>query len=164
MRRTAGLLSLLAVLLVGCGQAAEPEKAAPPPPAPATSQPVVESFDLAAALAQIEAAGYTPTPPDGELAGPVRVIQAMCTGSANGRCQALFFFDGQRLAQQTGDIGMMRILSQDGTAVRVEFPVYNADDPGCCPSGTPTQHTIRLVGDQLQADPPISTNPNRPGD
>ncbi|MGW1682075.1 LppP/LprE family lipoprotein [Saccharopolyspora sp. NPDC002376] len=160
MRRSAGLLSLLAVLLVGCGQAPEP---APSPPAPVTSEPVADSFDLAAAMAEIEADGFTPTPPESELTGPVRAIHAMCTGSANGRCQAVFFFDGQRLAQKM-EVGLVSIVSQDGTAVRVEFPVYNADDPGCCPSGTPTQHTIRLADGQLQADPPVGFDPNRPGD
>ncbi|MDA3628677.1 LppP/LprE family lipoprotein [Saccharopolyspora oryzae] len=161
MRRSAGLLSLLVVLLAGCGQAPEPAPPAPTTQAPSTKE--AEEFDLAAAMAEIEADGFTPTPPEGELAGPVRAIHAMCTGSANGRCQAVFFFDGQRLAQKM-EVGLVSIVSQDGTAVRVEFPVYNADDPGCCPSGTPTRHTIRLVGGQLQADPPVGFDPNRPGD
>ncbi|KAA5836092.1 LppP/LprE family lipoprotein [Saccharopolyspora hirsuta] len=167
MRRFAGLLSLLVVLLAGCGQSPAGEQPPPAPaptqapPAPPTQQ--ADAFDLAAALAAIEADGFTPTPPGAELAGPVRAIHAMCTGSANGRCQAVFFFDGQRLVHRM-DVGMVRILSQDGTAVRVEFPVYNADDPGCCPSGTPTQHTIRVRDGQLEADPPVGFDPNRPGD
>lgn len=174
-----GAVALLAALLVGCAappsagpdQANPPESAAPQTQAPAQTQtpaqtqsaPVADNFDLAAALALIEGQGFTPDQPEGQLHGPIRAIHAMCTGSANGRCQAVFFFDGQQLVHRM-DVGLVRILSQDGKAVRVEFPVYASGDPGCCPSGTPTQHTITVQNGKLDAQPPVGFDPNYPGD
>ncbi|MEV5537510.1 LppP/LprE family lipoprotein [Saccharopolyspora shandongensis] len=166
-------MPLLVALLVGCGAppAEEPNQAVPPgpaaPPTQSTAQPQPapqpDPFDLTAALALIEGQGFTPDPPEGQLAGPIRAIHAMCTGSANGRCQAVFFFDGQQLVHRV-DVGLVNILSQDGKAVRVEFPVYAAGDPSCCPSGTPTQHTITVQNGQLDAQPPVGFEPNYPGD
>ncbi|MEU6264256.1 LppP/LprE family lipoprotein [Saccharopolyspora shandongensis] len=167
-RHLVGALPLLAALLVGCGAppSAPADQLAPTASSTRTTAqpaPAPDPFDLAAALALIEGQGFTPDPPEGRLSGPIRAIHAICTGSANGRCQAVFFFDGQQLVHRV-DVGLVNILSQDGRAVRVEFPVYAAGDPSCCPSGTPTQHTITVQNGRLDAQPPVGFEPNYPGD
>lgn len=166
----APLRSALAVLLVaalgtaGCGGASTPDTVPSDlpgftvrtaGPAPDPSQP----FDLASALELIERRTYTPYVPKGPLRGPLRAIQGMCTGSANGRCQEVFFFYGQRLVGSV-HAGVMSIVSQDGTTVVIELPQYRPGDPGCCPSGKPSRHAVRFDGSMLRADPPVPENPN----
>ncbi|QUH04277.1 LppP/LprE family lipoprotein [Saccharopolyspora erythraea] len=166
-RRVAGLL-LVVLPLLGCGKAEPVPPGGPvvhshapaPPPAPS---PAPAPFDLDAALALIEQQGFTPEVPETALRGPIRAISSTCTGSANGRCRAVFFFDGQAFVQKV-EAGLVRILEQDGRQVRLEFPQYGPDDPGCCPSGQPSVHTIRVDNGGLVAEPPVGWDPNRPSD
>jgi LppP/LprE lipoprotein len=152
-------LGLCAMLLAACGTPApvpEPTVAPSVPGwslAPSTSEPPAGSaFDLDAALELIERSGFTPDVPAQPLTGPMRAIHAICTGSANGRCQQVFVFDGQRLAGEIG--GLTSIVEQNGTEVVIEFAVYLPGDPGCCPSGQPQRRTYRLVDGQVREDPP----------
>ncbi|GAA0528926.1 hypothetical protein GCM10011581_30830 [Saccharopolyspora subtropica] len=149
-----------ALLLTACGSA-EPVVPVPPPSAsaPAPTTPAPEPFDLAAALALVEREGFTPTPPEAELAGPLRAIHSICTGTANGRCQQVFFFDGNRLAG-TVAAGLIEITGQDGQVVRLSFPRYQPGDPGCCPTGAPGVHEVRLGAGGIVATPPIPEAPN----
>ncbi|MEU5845051.1 LppP/LprE family lipoprotein [Saccharopolyspora shandongensis] len=155
----------VAVLVAGCGTAGP----ATPPPAPPPSQAVApapqpppDTFDLAAAEEFITREGFTPTPPEGTLTGPLRAIHSMCTGSANGRCQEVFFFDGQRVAGSV-HAGMVEIAEQDGSSVVLSFPRYAPGDPGCCPSAGTSIHRITLVGGGIKDDPPIPELPNGQG-
>jgi hypothetical protein len=152
-------LGLCAMLLAGCAtQVPSPAPTvAPSVPgwsiAPSTSeQPPGDAFDLDAALELIERSGFTPDVPQQPLAGPTRAIHSICTGSANGRCQKVFVFDGQRLAGEVG--GLTQIIEQNGTEVVIEFAVYQPGDPGCCPSGQPQRRTYRLIDGRVRQDPP----------
>ncbi|GAA2788939.1 LppP/LprE family lipoprotein [Saccharopolyspora taberi] len=159
MRRLIAVLALVALPLAGCGSA-EPDGGggtAPPPPPPA------DTFDLAEAMARIESSGFTPAPPEGPLPGPVRAIHSTCTGSANGRCQEVFVFHSRDLVGSV-HAGLMRITGQNGTQVSLELPRYAPGGPGCCPSGTPSPHTLRVEAGKLVADPPIPEDPNGHGD
>lgn len=165
LRRLLVPLAATTVLVAGCGSAEPGAPAAPPSrTAPPVTQPAPEpdTFDLTAAEELINREGFTPTPPEGTLAGPLRAIHSMCTGSANGRCQEVFFFDRQRLAGRI-HAGLVEITEQNGQAVMLSFPRYAPGDPGCCPSGGTSTHRIRLSGGEIQAEPPIPDSPNGQG-
>jgi LppP/LprE lipoprotein len=164
----AALASAALLVVRGCGSArARPAVApsggpgysvAPFTPATANADPSAP-FDLAAALEVIRHKDYTPNPPDRPLAGPLRAIVGICTGSVNGRCMEVFFFNGQQLVDGI-DAGLVGIASQDGTQVVLELPQYQHGDPGCCPTGQPQRHTIRLRDGGIVADPPVPPDAN----
>jgi hypothetical protein len=116
-------------------------------------------FDLAAALDTIRHRDFTPAAPTTPLVGPLRAIKGTCTGSINGRCMEVFFFNGQQLVDSV-HAGLVDIVSQNGTEVVLSFPRYQHGDPGCCPTGEPTIHTVRLGGNGIVANPPIPSDPN----
>jgi len=129
------------------------------------SVPVVDPsapFDLNAALDVIRHQDYTPDVPDKPLPGPLRAIRAICTGSINGRCMQVFFFNGQQLVGGI-DAGLVEVVSQNGTEVVLSFPQYRHGDPGCCPSGGEVRHTVRLGNGGTVADPPIPADSNNYG-
>lgn len=138
MKPPAGLVSF-----VGC------------PARPAADQ---DELDAAAALRLIEAADYTPDVTAdrlGALPGPLRAVKAMCTGSYDGNCAAVFFFHGNRFVGQASGPGAMAIEAQDGRTVTLARPVFKDTDPNCCPSGGTARNRVRWSGGALAAAPSL---------
>ncbi|SBT65773.1 LppP/LprE lipoprotein [Micromonospora sediminicola] len=165
-RRVALALLLILALTSACTRDESFPRAAPsgldpgyrlsdPPPTPDPDA----SFDLEAALEVVRRSTYAPERPEGPLKGPLRAIWATCTGSVNGRCQAVFFFYGQRLVDRIEGI-LVRVVAQDGRAVQLELPRYRSGDAGCCPTGRSTRHTARIVAERVVVTPPIPADPN----
>lgn len=126
LRRTCPLG--MAVLLGGCSQSAGTVPVRPTiTPGPAT--------DLAALL---RGRGYTPDYRIRVTVAPgqtIVVVHSVCTGSADGHCQALDAFDrdGHDLwRRQYTDV--LR-LSPATRGFMVQSARYRAGDPLCCPTG-----------------------------
>jgi hypothetical protein len=60
-----------------------------------------------------------------------------CTGSADGHCGAVVFFaKGNPVGSvDTHNPSEVRFVSENGTDVVLDLPIYKDDDPLCCPSG-----------------------------
>lgn len=142
---------------------AAPTRAAPTHVAPthvaptrvaATAAPT--SFDPTAAdLATIRAHGYTPhghgaSTPDG-FGGTLYAWSGVCSGSADGYCQKVFFFIGTRyLGTDTARSSILTAVRAAGPQnIDVTYPNYAPQDPLCCPSGTPVTITYHWNGTRL---------------
>jgi hypothetical protein len=134
---------LCGAVITGCGHGGAPSSTQTvPTPVPPTT---TVSVDVARFNAFVRAQQYTP---DRQLVlhltndSSLIVIQAICTGSADGHCQAVFVFkDGQHRPVWRRDFnGILGLtLTKDGFVVR--SPHYAPDDPLCCPS-LPDQETV----------------------
>ena len=117
-----------------------------PPANPSTSNPAV-----------IKQLGYTPD--SRQLAetsdGFGHVLYAylgICTGSADGKCQKVFFFVGTRYLGTDTSADSPEILgvASDGAqTIGVTYANYRAQDPLCCPSGAPVKIDYRWNGTRL---------------
>jgi hypothetical protein len=126
---------------------------------PVTDLPGSDRFDMAKAAEVILGEQFDPPITPGPPPGPLRALEAMCTGNPHGRCWNVFFFDGPRLAGRI-KAGLLDIIAQDGQEVVVEFPQYTTGDGLCCPSGRPTRHIVRLVDGEPRAEPPVPDDAN----
>jgi serine/threonine-protein kinase len=126
-----------------------PPSPTPVPPAnPSTSNPAV-----------IKQLGYTPDPPQqAETSdGFGHVLYAylgICTGSADGKCQKVFFFIGTRYlgTDTSADSPQILGIASDGAqTIGVTYANYRAQDPLCCPSGAPVKIDYRWNGTRLIA-------------
>ncbi|MDT0542499.1 LppP/LprE family lipoprotein [Streptomyces lonegramiae] len=125
-----------------------------------TGQPTVnqDKLDAAAALRLMKNANYTPeiTADElGALPGPLRAVRAMCTGSYDGNCAAVFFFHGNRFVGQASGPGAMTIEAQDGRTVTLARPIFKDSDPSCCPSGGTARNQVRWSGGALASTPSL---------
>ncbi|MER6144888.1 LppP/LprE family lipoprotein [Streptomyces sparsogenes] len=125
-----------------------------------TARPAADQdkLDAAAALRLIESADYTPDVTAdrlGALPGPLRAVKALCTGSYDGNCAAVFFFHGNRFVGQVSGPGAMAIEAQDGRTVTLARPVFKDSDPNCCPSGGTARNRVRWSGGALEAAPSL---------
>ena len=132
--------ALVAVLLTACGSHAHSRVAAP------------RSVNQSSALL---AAGYTVSyrvTAFGLNGAPLYVYRSVCTGSADGHCQKVFFFDGTRyLGTDTlNDSAAINSVSNAGAqTIAVTYANYAPNDPLCCPSGKPVTITYYWNGTKL---------------
>lgn len=118
------------------------------------------------ARAYLRRQGYTP---DREVEEPLRhgptvlLVRSICTGSADGHCQALDVFRVGRSRPiwhgQYGEVLGVRSLA-DGFAVRAAH--YRPQDPLCCPSGKPITIVYRWTGHTFAAHKGASRHAHRP--
>ncbi|WP_169739907.1 LppP/LprE family lipoprotein [Actinospica robiniae] len=96
-------------------------------------------FDYSAAAGEL--AGHYLTvvvgPPASQRTGALHALAAMCTGSADGHCGGIAFFEGAKYVAwiDNADPQLVRFVEQDGTDVIVDIPRYLPKDGICCPSG-----------------------------
>jgi hypothetical protein len=126
---------------------------------PVADLPGSDQFDMAKAADVIRREHFDPPITPGSPPGPLRALEAICTGNPHGRCWSVFLFDGPRLAG-TIKAGLLDIIAQNGQEVVVEFPQYTSGDGLCCPSGRPTRHIVRLVDGQPRVEPPVPDDAN----
>ncbi|MER6510250.1 LppP/LprE family lipoprotein [Nonomuraea sp. NPDC001636] len=74
-------------------------------------------------------------PEDGSTAppGPLRAFVGVCV-SVNGQCRRLVFFHHGTLVLDR-EVHLIKIVSQDGTTVKISYPTFRPTDAPCCPSG-----------------------------
>jgi hypothetical protein len=108
--------------------------------------------------ARILALGFTPTGSsvstgDGS-GGSLVALRGICTGSATGRCQQVFFFhNGEYLGTDTlsPSSGIPDVQYAGVAKIAVTYVNYAPSDPGCCPSLAPVTITYSWDGTQLKA-------------
>ena len=134
-----------------------PATAAGPTPtlAPPTAAPTVDP--VAHNVSVIRAKGYSPdssqqAETSNGSGGTLYAYRATCTGSADGYCQMVFFFDGTHYLgtdtyapsqQITG------VVASGPQAIDVTYANYQKNDPLCCPSGQPVTITYRWTGARI---------------
>jgi hypothetical protein len=143
----------LTVVKITATPSVAPTRSTPPRPAPTTA--ATSPDPTAVDLATIRAHGYTPghgaSTPDG-FGGTLYAWPAVCTGSADGYCQKVFFFIGSRYlgtdtARNSNAITGVRAAGP--ATIAVTYPSYAPQDPLCCPSGTPVTITYHWNGSRL---------------
>ncbi|WP_055414031.1 MULTISPECIES: LppP/LprE family lipoprotein [Streptomyces] len=125
-----------------------------------TAQPAhgQDKLDSAAALRMMKNENFTPDVTAdvlGALPGPLRAVRAMCTGSYDGNCAAVFFFHGNRFVGQASGPGAMAVETQDGKTVTLARPIFKDSDPNCCPSGGTARYQVRWSDGALAAAPSL---------
>lgn len=168
--RPLGRLAATMLVLAGCSVDRTPSTVSPSggpswsvQTEVATSEAGTAAFDLEHALELMRRKGFTAAAQAREPKGPLRAFQALCTGTANGRCQAVFFFYEQKLVHII-QAGFVDIVAQDGDVVQISLPQYRRGDAGCCPSDKPSRHSVTMKNGTLQVEPPIPLDPNNYGD
>lgn len=132
----------------------------PPTVAPAPTSPPPTTAPVADPGAQdtavIKAKGYTPVQGHAETSdgsgGTLYAWRAVCTGSADGYCQKVFFFDGPRyLGTDTlnDSTAIMAVDAAGPATIAVKYANYQPNDPFCCPTGTPVSITYHWTGQRL---------------
>jgi len=110
---------------------------------------------------QIVTAGFTPlhgpvSVPDGR-GGTLRAWIATCDLAGDGQhCQKVFFFDGSRFLgnDRSSPSNQIDGISPSGIgAISVQYATYRANDPLCCPSGTPVTVRFLWSGSSLRSSP-----------
>lgn len=93
--------------------------------------------------------------PPWDPAAPLNVIVAGYTGGASGPIKAFFFGDGKYLGTDTteGSNGA-RATRVSGSEIVIQYPIYSAGDPLCCPSGSDDVR-FSWTGGQLEVLDPI---------
>ena len=93
---------------------------------------------------------------------PLNVIVASYTGGASGPVKAFFFGDGKYLGTDTpdGSAGERARRLNDNEIV-IQYPLYNAGDPECCPGGGTDDVRFNWTGRQLETLDPIPPPPLR---
>jgi serine/threonine protein kinase len=127
--------------------------------APAATVPRTSSGPESAAASYVYKEGYDPEPgfsPPWDPGAPLNVIVASYTGGASGPVKAFFFGDGKYLGTDTpsGSAGV-KAKRDDGTTVTLTYPIYDAGDPQCCPSGIPQDVRFSWTAGQLEVLDPI---------
>jgi serine/threonine-protein kinase len=131
-----------------------PGSATPVPPSPTAVPPANPTTNNPAVIKQL---GYTPDArQQAETSdGFGHVLYAylgICTGSADGKCQKVFFFIGTRYLGTDTSADSPEILgvTADGAqTIGVTYANYRAQDPLCCPSGAPVKIDYRWTGTRL---------------
>jgi hypothetical protein len=153
--RTLLVVNVLVLCISGCSKSASPPS--PTPSAGSGGIPThahTESLEDRAVLAL----GYTA---DSHLSesishGPMlRLVHAVCTGSADGHCQAVFAFKGnaRRPFWQHEYAGVLSLRTVPyGFVVRAVN--YAPHDPLCCPSLPPVQDSFTWNGHGLTEQGP----------
>jgi serine/threonine protein kinase len=133
--------------------------------APAESASADVSGPESAAASHVYEQGYDPETgfsPPWDPDAPLNVIVAGYTGGASGPVKAFFFGDGKYLGTDTPDGSAgVRAKRNDGTMVTLTYPIYDAGDPQCCPSGTPQDVRFSWTGGQLEVLDPIPPTDER---
>ncbi|MEU1782854.1 LppP/LprE family lipoprotein [Streptomyces abikoensis] len=123
-------------------------------------------FDAAAAAQRIKRLGYTPDDEPGvlkALRGPFRAVHGHCTGSVDGRCVSVFFFQGNAyVGYDSPGVNESTIVKQDGRTVTISYPVFTTTDPMCCPSGGTREVRAAFKDGKVTFTPPLPGNPNGP--
>ena len=136
---------------------ASPLPTTTPTPTPSATQTATPGPDAyyGAAETQIRSLDFDPsgTPAAVELE-PGRFFIAekgICAGSADGKCQSVFFFLNDTYLGADSDSPWYAILDPvaEGDGFRLEYGNYLPDDPLCCPSGEPYQITFTWDGSSL---------------
>ena len=126
---------------------------APTRPAP-TVAPAADALTLDPQV--IKSKGYTPGEGYAETndgtGGTLYAWKAVCTGSADGYCQKVFFFDGTRYLGTDTLNSSTQIMSVDASGpatIGVTYANYLPNDPYCCPSGDPVTILYHWTGGRL---------------
>lgn len=163
--RTLSLLVLATVLLTGCSSRGTASSAPPTATHVPPSTPVTFTSDTSSIhLAYLRARSYTPDRHLSiHLAGghTLFAVHSVCTGSADGHCQAIdAFLDGRRapiLDRQYSAVQAMRSI-QNGFLVVAQS--YRTGDPLCCPSGPTVQNRYIWNGATLIERGPLPHEPS----
>jgi len=127
------------------------------PVSPTPTDSSGEGFDYAAATAVIAKQGFSVSQgPDATGSkGPLRAFVVICTGSADGHCGTVDFFDANRLigflpARQLGKSMIQpynaRIVTEGGRYVTIDFDISRDTDALCCTTGGTISVTYRWTG------------------
>jgi hypothetical protein len=130
-------------------------------PAPAFAQHGTSAEGLSAALAVVQAKGYTASHTSDYHAGQtLRVLVGTRSGSAGNGFrrdeQAFFFVNGRFIGTDASRPSAgVKVLSQGDTEVTLAYPLYHAHDPLCCPGGGEAKVRFQLNNGKLTPLDPI---------
>jgi LppP/LprE lipoprotein len=130
--------------------------------APAYVHEESPSGELASAVAEVRAHGYTPESTSDYH--PNQTLRVLVGTSApareDGEQQAFFFIGNRYLGTDSSEpSGSLRVVSQGDTEVTLAYRLYRPGDPACCPGGGQAHVTFQLNDGALspvQAIPPSS--------
>lgn len=142
-----------------------PARSATSTPTGAAAQPSVSltragdlSGTAVSADSYIYKLGFEPAPssPPWEARAPLNVIVAVYTGGASGPMKAFFFGDGKFIGTDTADGSAAESARRlNGDTITVQYDLYAAGDPQCCPSGGTDNVRFSWADGQLQTLDPI---------
>ncbi|HLI52047.1 MAG TPA: LppP/LprE family lipoprotein [Thermomicrobiaceae bacterium] len=149
----AGPALVLLALLAGCGA-----PSSTPAPRPTTIHapaliPLKNDRSVIRRHGFLPAAGYATT---GNGTGGLLIAWAgVCRGSADGHCQRVFFFNGDRYVGADTTRGtspaITRVAAAGSRAFAVTYAHYAPQDPLCCPSLKPVTITYKWNGSKMVA-------------
>ncbi len=159
--RSSTTLATLALILTGCGSGSQRAS-----PAAGTSIPRVPSTSIADVRrddAYLLRRSYTPKShvrsalPAGT---PLDIIISVCTGSADGHCQAVDVFASgdTRPLWHRQYVDVTKLVAVPG-GFAVTSARYGPQDPLCCPSGRPLTNTYRWSGHRFDRSGPSPSVP-----
>jgi hypothetical protein len=111
-----------------------------------------ERTDLAAAVALVRRAGYTPDRLIGwDPTATLNVLLATASGSADGYNRRAFFFIHGRFVGTDASRPSAQIIPlwQDDTTAALMYVLYRRGDPLCCPTGAGRIVRFRWNGQRL---------------
>jgi serine/threonine protein kinase len=133
--------------------------------APAEPASADVSGPESAAASHVYEEGYDPETgfsPPWDPDAPLNVIVAGYTGGASGPVKAFFFGDGKYLGTDTPDGSAgVKAKRNDGTMMTLTYPIYDAGDPQCCPTGIPQDVRFSWTAGQLEVLDPIPPTDER---
>jgi len=159
--RSITALAILMLVLTGCGSGSQRASSVA-----GTSVPRVPSAGIADVRrddAYLLQRSYTPKShvrsalPAGT---PLDIIISVCTGSADGHCQAVDVFasGGTRPLWHRQYVDVTKLVGVPG-GFAVTSARYGPQDPLCCPSGRPLTNTYRWSGHRFDRSGPSPSVP-----
>lgn len=154
---------LVGLIAAGCGEnhASTPAVTAPTAiPRRAITPTTLTGAGLTAVIAaqdrkELLRSSYTPDRYEvGYVAGgtPILVFHSVCTGSADGHCQAIQVFRGRnRSPVWVGHFAGVKSFHTIPGGFTITSVHYAASDPLCCPSLPPVTHSYRWTGKGFQS-------------
>ena len=156
LRRFTGFLLFL--VLTGCGSTVSTSLAHPTVIAVPTNVSQVESEVIVADTRRLATQQYSV---DHHVVGllsngiPFYVFHSVCTGSADGHCQAVDVFLGrERTARWHRQFAGVSALMATAGGFSLRLTDYLPTDPLCCPSGATRIYTYRWNGTAFAEAPP----------
>jgi hypothetical protein len=132
----------------------QPSATSAPQATATTAPPTGDALTLDPAV--IEKHGYTPAQGHAETSdgsgGTLYAWAAVCSSSADGYCQRVFFFDGTRYLgtdTATDSTSISDVSTVGPQTIGVTYANYLPSDPLCCPSGKPVTIKYYWTGSKL---------------
>ncbi len=159
--RSLPCVAILMLFLIGCG--GSPGRTSPSAGTSTPREPSASVADARRDDAYLLQRSYTPRShvrsalPGGT---PLDIVVSVCTGSADGHCQAVDVFSSgaTRPIWHQQYVNVTKLVAVPG-GFAVTSARYGPQDPLCCPSGPPVTNTYRWSGHHFDRSGPSPSVP-----